>query len=381
MRALKNYFELFGLNSEDLMSEKKLKVIHYLNQFFGQVGVEEKADVGFMLKEGTVGPGLVLQKALGDHADVIATLICGDNTFSKNPEVAAEEGFKLIEPYHPDLFFAGPAFAAGRYGIACGAICKAIGEKLGIPVITGMFEENPGVDLYRKYAFICKTGNSARDMAESIARMTKLAFKLLSKEKGVHLVSQENLPRPEEYGYFSRVILRNEYTDKIAAERSVDKLLAKIKGEAFESEVNLPKFEKIEPPLPIKDLRTCEIILISDGGLVPKGNPHGLSGRGNLRWATYEIDTFIPEAFNSSNYEIAHTGYFPVQVLEDPNRLVPVDAMREFVKEGRIGKLHPTFFSTSGNATVSRRCAEMGEEMGEEIKRMGGIDAVILTST
>jgi len=363
------------------MSKKKLKVIHYLNQFFGQVGGEEKADIGFMLKEGTVGPGLVLQKALGDQAEVMATLICGDNTFSKNPEVTAEEGFRLIEPYHPDLFFAGPAFAAGRYGVACGAICKTVGEKLSIPAITGMFEENPGVDLYRKHAFICKTGNSARDMAESISHMTQLAFKLLSKEKGVHLVSRENLPRPEEYGYFSRVILRNEYTDKIAAERSVDKLLLKIKGEAFESEVILPKFEKIEPPLPVKNLLTSEIILISDGGLVPKGNPHGLSGRGNLRWATYEIDNFIPEEFNTSNYEIAHTGYFPIQVLEDPNRLVPVDAMREFVKEGRIGKLHPTFFSTSGNATVSRRCAEMGEEMGAEIKRRGGIDAAILTST
>jgi len=55
--------------------------------------------------------------------------------------------------------------------------------------------------------------------------------------------------------------------------------------------------------------------------------------------------------------------------------------MREFVKEGKVGKLHRTFFSTSGNATVSRRCAEMGEEMGAEIKKRGGIDAVILTST
>jgi glycine reductase len=255
-----------------------------------------------------------------------------------------------------------------------------VSEKFGIPVVTGMYEENPGVEMYRKYAYICKTGNSARDMAESISHMTKLAFKLISKEKEARLVSRENLPRPEEYGYFSRVILRNEYTDKIAAERSVDKLLAKIKGEAFESEVILPKFEKIEPPLPVKDLRTCEIILISDGGLVPKGNPHGLSGRGNLRWATYEIDTFIPEDFSSSNYEIAHTGYFPVQVLEDPNRLVPVDAMREFIKEGRIGKLHPTFFSTSGNATASRRCAEMGDEMGDEIKKRG-VHAAILTST
>jgi glycine reductase len=211
--------------------------------------------------------------------------------------------------------------------------------------------------------------------------MTRLGFKLISGERGAHLVSRENLPRPDEYGYFSRIIMRNEYTDKTAAERSVNKLLAKLRGEPFESEVILPRFEKVEPPSPVKDLGACEIILISDGGLVPKGNPDGLSGRGNLRWTKYEIETFLPEKFNSSNYEIAHTGYFPVQVLEDPNRLIPVDAMREFVTEGRVGKLHPTFFSTSGNATVSRRCAEMGEEMGAEIKKRGGIDGVLLTST
>jgi len=362
------------------MSGKKLKVIHYLNQFFGQIGGEDKADIGFMVKTGPIGPGLALQKALGDQADVIATVICGDNYFSKNPEQAGEEGLRLIEPYHPDLFFAGPAFAAGRYGIACGAICKAVGEKFGIPVVTGMYQENPGVDLYRKYAYICKTGNSARDTTESINHMIKLTFKLVSGEKGAHLVSRENLPKPEEYGYFSRIILRNEYTDKTAAERSVDKLLAKLLDKQFESEVVLPKFEKIPPPPPVKNLNTCEIVLVSDGGLVPRGNPDRLSGRGNLRWTTYEIDTFLPESFKSTDYEIAHTGYFPVQILEDPNRLVPADVMRDLIKEGKVGKLHPSFFSTSGNATVSRRCAEMGDEMGAEIKKRG-VEAVILTST
>ena len=362
------------------MAGKKLKVVHYLNQFFGQIGGEDKADIGFMVKTGPIGPGLALQKALADKAEVTATILCGDNYFAKNPEQAGEEGLRLIEPYRPDLFFAGPAFAAGRYGVACGAICKAIGEKLNIPVLTGMYPENPGVDMYRKYAYICKTGNSARDMAESIGHMTRLGFQLLSGEKGAHLVCRENLPRPDEHGYFSRIVLRNEYTDKTAAVRSVDKLLAKLRGEPFESEVILPKFEKVSPPSPLKNVRTCEIVLISDGGLVPKGNPDGLSGRGNLRWTTYQIDTFLPENFKSTDYEIAHTGYFPVQILEDPNRLVPVDIMRDLVKEGKVGKIHPSFFSTSGNATVSRRCAEMGDEMGAEIKKRG-VDAVILTST
>jgi glycine reductase complex component B subunit gamma len=362
------------------MSVKKLKVVHYLNQFFGQIGSEDKADIGFVVKSGPLGPGLALQKALGDRAEVVATIICGDNYFSKDPDLAGQEALKLIEPYRPELFFAGPAFAAGRYGVACGAICQAVGKKFGIPVITGMYQENPAVGIYQKHAYICKTGNSARDMAESITKMTRLAFQLVSGQKGSHLVSRENLPRPEEYGYFSRVILRNEYTEKTAAERSVDKLLAKTLKQPFESEVILPKFEKVQPPPPIKNLDSCEIVLVSDGGLVPKGNPDGLSGRGNLRWATYEIETFFPENFKSSDYEIAHTGYFPVQVLENPNRLVPVDVTRDLVKEGKVGKLHHSFFSTSGNATVSQRCIEMGDEIGEEIKRRGA-SAAILTST
>jgi radical SAM protein with 4Fe4S-binding SPASM domain len=115
---------------------EKLRVVHYLNQFFGQVGGEEKASTGFLVKEGPVGPGLALQKELGDRGEVVATVICGDDSFAVNPEKNAGEGLKLVAPYRPDLFFAGPAFAAGRYSIACGAMCKAVGAELGIPVVS-----------------------------------------------------------------------------------------------------------------------------------------------------------------------------------------------------------------------------------------------------
>jgi glycine reductase complex component B subunit gamma len=357
------------------MAERKLRVVHYLNQFFGQQGGEDKADLGFMVKSGPVGPGMALQKAWGERAEVVATLICGDNTFAKNPDVTAEEGLKLIEPYHPDLFFAGPAFAAGRYGVACGALCKVIGEKLGIPAVTGMYEENPGVDLYRKNAFICKTGNSARNMVECIANMTKLASKLISGEVGTHLVCRQNLPRPEEYNYFSRNLLRNEYCEKSIAQRSIEKLLAKVQGKPFESEVTPQKFERVPVPPPIKDPSKCGIALVTDGGLVPKGNPDRLATRSCLKWGGYDIEAVFRE------YEVAHAGYFNDHVLERPDRLVPVDAMRDLVEEGKIGKLNRTFFSTCGNSTVAKRCAEMGDEMADQMRKEGGVDAVILTST
>lgn len=357
------------------MAQNKLRVVHYLNQFFGQIGGEGKAATGFMVKEGSVGPGLALQKELGNRAEIIATVICGDDYFAVKPEQCSEEGLKLVASYKPDLFFAGPAFAAGRYSIACGALCKAVGSELGIPVITGMYEEVPGMELYRRYAFICKTGNSTRLMPEVLHNMTRLAFRLISGEQEARLLTRENLPQPEEYNYFSRNLLRNEYCEKSIAERSVEKLVAKLRGERFESEVIPPRFEKVTPPAPIKDLSKCEIALISDGGLVPKGNPGGLARRSNLRWGAYDIEALFHE------YEVVHAGYFNDYVMEGPDRLVPFDVMRDLAKEGKIGKLHPTFFSTCGCTTVSKRCGEMGNEIGAEIRKRGTVGAAILTST
>ena len=230
------------------MDDKKLTVVHYLNQFFGQIGGEDKATTGFVVKEGPVGPGMLLQKELGDRGNVVATVICGDDCFASNMDNNAEEGLRLVASYKPDLFFAGPSFAGGRYGVACGAMCKAVNAALGIPVITGMNEENPGVEIYRKYAFICKAPNIARGMPDVLRTMVRLAFRLLSGEREMRILAWENLPKPEEYGYFSRNLLRNEYCDKSIAERAVEKLVAKLQGKPFESEVNPPVFEKVPPP-------------------------------------------------------------------------------------------------------------------------------------
>lgn len=357
------------------MTEKKLRVVHYLNQFFGQVGGEDKATTGFIVKSGPVGPGLALQKELGDRAEVVATVVCGDDFFASDVDRNAEEGARLVAEHKPELFFAGPSFAGGRYGVACGAMCKSVGAGLGIPVITAMYEENPGVEMYRKHAFICKAPNIARGLPEIVGNMVRLAFRVLSGEKEACLVACETLPRPEEYGYFSRNLLRNEYCEKSVAERAVEKLVAKLQGKAFESEVSPPTFEKVDPPPAIKDLSKAEIALISDGGLVPKGNPDGLATRSNLKWGCYEIEPLFRE------YEVYHAGYFNDHVLQRPDRLVPYDALKEMVKEGKVGKVHHTFFGTSGNCTVTKRCGEMGEEIGAEIKKRGTIAGAILTST
>jgi len=42
-----------------------LRVVHYVNQFFGGIGGEEQAHVGVTVKAGAVGPGRALQAAAG----------------------------------------------------------------------------------------------------------------------------------------------------------------------------------------------------------------------------------------------------------------------------------------------------------------------------
>jgi glycine reductase len=55
------------------------RIVHYVNQFFGGIGGEEKAHTPLEVREGPVGPGRALQQVLGGKGAVVATLICGDD--------------------------------------------------------------------------------------------------------------------------------------------------------------------------------------------------------------------------------------------------------------------------------------------------------------
>ena len=46
----------------------KIRVVQYINQFFAQIGGEEKADIPAELREGPVGPGLAFNQAWGEEA-------------------------------------------------------------------------------------------------------------------------------------------------------------------------------------------------------------------------------------------------------------------------------------------------------------------------
>src|SRR5262252_5400712 len=103
---------------------EKIRVVHYINQFFAGMGGEEKADVPPERRAGAVGPGRALQAALGADAEIVATILCGDTYISEHADEAADELMAMIKDDKPDVVIAGPAFDSGRYGMACGKICR-----------------------------------------------------------------------------------------------------------------------------------------------------------------------------------------------------------------------------------------------------------------
>jgi betaine reductase len=346
-----------------------LRIAHYLNQFFGGIGGEDKAESRPQIHEGPLGPGRAIQAALGDRGQVEVTITCGDNYFAENIEEAAGEVINLIRPYRPDLLIAGPAFSAGRYGIACGGVCEAVISKLGIPAVTGMHEENPGLDLYRHDVYIVSTQDSVKGMKEAVSRMVSLALKLAYNQK---------IERPSEEGYFPRGWLANEISDQTGAERVVSMLLKKLKGEPFETEVPRPVYDRVPPAPGIKDLSRARIALVTDGGLVPSGNPDKIESRTATRFGKYSfkgMDSLTPEA-----YEVSHVGYDPVFIREDPNRLVPVDVMRDLERERVVGALHEVFYTTTGVANIVETMSRIGKQVAAELKAEG-VSGVILTST
>jgi glycine reductase len=316
-----------------------------------------------------VGAARAVQQALAEAGTVVATVICGDNYAAENQDRAVAELVALVKEARPDLLVAGPAFLAGRYGVACGALCAAVQTQLKIPVVTGMHAENPGVDLYRRQLHIVQTGAEATRMLAEATRL--VAF-------GLKLARGQALGTPAAEGYFARGLTRNVVTEATAADRATAMLLDKLAGRAFTSEVPRPTFASIPPPRLLKTLEGATVALVTDGGLVPHGNPDGIEALNATRYGAYSIEG--KTSLEPAQYDNPHRGYDTSWVKQDPHRLVPVDVARELEQSGAIGKLHETVYSTVGVATTLAQSARMGREIAEQLKA-AGVDAVILTST
>lgn len=346
------------------------RVVHYINQFFAQIGGEEKADYKPEKRDGFVGPGQALNAAFKGEAEVVGTVICGDSYFNENLEEATKTVIDMIKSFNPDGVVCGPAFNAGRYGMASGAVAHAVATQLKLPVVGGMYEENPGVDQFRRSVAIVKTADSARGMGKAIPAMAATILKLL---KG------EDLGDADAAGIFTKGVRVNIFHDEVGAERAVKMLVKKMKGEEFKTEYPMPDFDRVPIAEPIKDMKNAKIALVTSGGIVPKHNPDHIESSSASKFGTYHLkgdEMTLTEA----GYETAHGGYDPTYANKYPNRVLPVDVLRDMEHEKVFTKLHETWYTTVGNGTSIANAKKYGEEIGRQLKE-AGVDGVILTST
>ncbi len=347
----------------------KIRVVQYINQFFAQIGGEEKADIPAELREGPVGPGLAFNAAWGDEAEVVATIICGDSYFNENLEKAQAEVLEMVKSQNPDLFIAGPAFNAGRYGVACGTIAKAVQDNLNIPVLTGMYVENPGADMFKKDVYIVSTKNSAAGMRDAVKTMAPFALKLARHEEiGASCVE----------GYMPNGVRVNLFEKERGSARAVKMLIAKLNGKPFTTEFPMPSFDRVAPNPAVKDMAHATVALCTSGGIVPLGNPDHIESSSASHYGEYDIEGVMD--LDAAHWATAHGGYDPVYANEDADRVLPVDILREMEKEGRIGKLHNKFYTTVGNGTAVASSKAFAAEYAQKLKA-DGVDCVIMTST
>ena len=343
----------------------KFRIVHYINQFYAGIGGEEKADTPPEKREGVVGPGMAFATELKDVAEIVGTVICGDSYFNENLEAASASVLEMIKSFSPQLVIVGPGFNAGRYGMACGTVAKLVDENLGIPVVGGLYTENPGLEIYKRYGYFVEVGDSAATMRKAVPNMSAVAKKLIAGEE----VTEGVVPKG---------LRKNYFADVRGSQRAVDMLLAKISGKPFVTEYPMPSFDRVDPQPAIKDITKAKIALVSSGGPVPKGNPDHIESSSASKYGKYslkDITDFTPE-----NGETAHGGYDPVYANLDLDRVLPVDVIKEMLAAGEIGSLHDYWYATVGNGTSVANSKAFAAQIAQDLLA-DHVNGVILTST
>jgi betaine reductase len=347
---------------------RSLRVVHYVNQFFGGIGGEEHADVAVTVKAGAVGPGRVLEKALGDGARIEATLIGGDNYVSERSEDASRAIAAELDRLRPDLLVAGPAFGSGRYGLACALACKVAHDQR-IAAITAMHPENPGASSARRGIYIVPTGASTTSMQAALDALAPLARRL---GRG------EALGLAEVDGYLPQGTRRVHDRGRPGYQRALDMLLDKLHGRPYRSEVPYSAPERVPPAAPVADLARARIAMVTTGGLVRKGNPDRQVSANAVRYHRHTVAEL--ESLSPAEWEAYHAGYFYHLVNSNPNYILPLSFLRDLERQGKVGRVHEHIYALPGVSTPVAVSTGHGRSIAEDLKA-GGVDGALLVAT
>ena len=155
-------------------------------------------------------------------------------------------------------------------------------------------------------------------------------------------------------------------------------LVKKLKGEPYDTELEISVYEKVDPAAPVADLSKAKIALCTTGGIVPMGNPDHIFAASAKFWKKYDLEG--KDGLKEGEFECVHAGYDPVYANADPNRVAPYSALKRLEKEGVIGSVYPYLLTTTGNSTSVADATKFGQEMAEDLLA-AGVTGVILTST
>jgi betaine reductase len=346
-----------------------VRILHYVNQFFAGLGGEARADLPPKLVAGPTGTARALAQCLAPQATVVGTLICGDDAFNTDPERCLAVLADLAAPCAADVLVAGPAFDAGRYGVACAQVCETLGSRLGIPAVTAMAPENPGRAVHGRNIFVLPTTATATGMPAALEGLAAFALKLARREP---------IGPANEEGYLPRGRRLNVLDPHTGAERAVEALVRQLHGEVVEGEIPLPAATTSHPAPALSEPATARIALVTTGGIVPRGNPDGIESRHATRWLTYSIASL--DRVEAGRYECVHSGFDTTSVTADPHRVLPLDAGRDLEREHRIGRLHDRYYVTTGVSTTIENGRRFGRQIAEDLIREG-VTGVIMTAT
>jgi glycine reductase len=298
----------------------------------------------------------------------VATIICGDNYLHDERDKALSALTRELHAVKPDIFLAGPAFESGRYGLACSEVCKTA-QALGIPALTGMHPENPGVESGRPDVLIVPTGASPIEMQSALAAMVRLALKL-----GSHAT----LGPAEVEGFLPRGVRRVYVREAPGHVRALDMLAAKLSGRTFRTEVPIHVPERVSPAPPIADLARATIALVTTGGLVRKGNPDKQVASNATRYFRHSVAEL--QSLTGSDWEAYHSGYFNHIVNKNPNYILPLSFLRDLEQKGEVGRVYPWIYALPGVSTPVAQAKRMGADIAREL-REGRVDGCLLVAT
>jgi glycine/betaine/sarcosine/D-proline reductase family selenoprotein B len=234
-------------------------------------------------------------------------------------------------------------------------------------VVAAMTPDSPGVVAAEGAAYIVPTGSNVAGMKTVVPVMAGLAARLAAGRSVGTADDEGYLPRG------LRAMVRAEHT---GARRAIDQLLAKLGGDV-RTEVG-PTGDRVRPAPAVADLGAVTLALVTEAGCVPQGNPDRLPTRHANTWLRYPLTG--TDSLDADAYQTVHAGFDTTAANADPNRLVPLDAVRGLEREGAFGALHEAFYTTSGVDTPVALAARHGQEIAAEL-REAKVGAVILTGT